>query len=92
MDATVSMDRWAGKVALVTGASCGIGAAITRALIRCGMIVVGCARNVDRIKVNCCSRVFNLKSSYDLAAMYIKVVKLLRSLKKTEFAEINQCC
>ena len=52
MDPAASMERWVGKVALVTGASCGIGAAITRALIRCGMIVVGCARNVDRIKAS----------------------------------------
>ncbi|XP_072172701.1 dehydrogenase/reductase SDR family member 11-like [Diadema setosum] len=44
------MERWVGKVALVTGASVGIGAATARALVRQGMTVVGCARNVDQIK------------------------------------------
>lgn len=44
------MDRWTGKVALVTGASVGIGSTICRELAKNGMKVVGCARNVDLIK------------------------------------------
>uniref|UniRef100_A0A674N4V0 Dehydrogenase/reductase SDR family member 11 n=1 Tax=Takifugu rubripes TaxID=31033 RepID=A0A674N4V0_TAKRU len=44
------MDRWKGRVALVTGASVGIGAAVARALVQQGMRVVGCARNVDKIE------------------------------------------
>ncbi|GBN36653.1 Dehydrogenase/reductase SDR family member 11 [Araneus ventricosus] len=44
------MDRWNGRVALVTGASAGIGAGLCRALVQHGMTVVGCARSVDRIK------------------------------------------
>uniref|UniRef100_A0A8C2KYV3 Dehydrogenase/reductase SDR family member 11 n=1 Tax=Cyprinus carpio TaxID=7962 RepID=A0A8C2KYV3_CYPCA len=43
--------RWKGRVALVTGASVGIGAAVARALVQHGMKVVGCARNVDKIEV-----------------------------------------
>ncbi|GBN31638.1 Dehydrogenase/reductase SDR family member 11 [Araneus ventricosus] len=44
------MDRWQGRVALVTGASAGIGAELCRTLVQQGMVVVGCARNVDKIK------------------------------------------
>uniref|UniRef100_A0A671L4Z6 Dehydrogenase/reductase SDR family member 11 n=1 Tax=Sinocyclocheilus anshuiensis TaxID=1608454 RepID=A0A671L4Z6_9TELE len=44
------MERWKGRVALVTGASVGIGAAVARALVQHGMKVVGCARNVDKIE------------------------------------------
>ena len=45
------MERWAGRVALVTGASAGIGAAITEHLVKAGMVVVGAARNAERIEV-----------------------------------------
>ena len=45
------MERWAGKVALVTGASVGIGAAICRELVKHGMTVIGCARNDKQIEV-----------------------------------------
>ncbi|XP_044057147.1 dehydrogenase/reductase SDR family member 11-like [Siniperca chuatsi] len=44
------MDRWRGRVALVTGASVGIGAAIAKELVRYGMTVVGCARDVEKIQ------------------------------------------
>ncbi|KAK7506753.1 hypothetical protein BaRGS_00002228 [Batillaria attramentaria] len=40
------MERLKGRVALVTGASAGIGYAVARALVERGMKVVGCARNV----------------------------------------------
>ncbi|KAF8765104.1 dehydrogenase/reductase SDR family member 11-like [Argiope bruennichi] len=44
------MDRWFGRVALVTGASSGIGATLCRTLVQHGIKVVGCSRNVDKIK------------------------------------------
>ncbi|XP_005952919.1 dehydrogenase/reductase SDR family member 11 [Haplochromis burtoni] len=44
------MERWRGRVALVTGASVGIGAAIAVELVRLSMKVVGCARDVGKIQ------------------------------------------
>uniref|UniRef100_A0A0K2UHW2 Dehydrogenase/reductase SDR family member 11like [Strongylocentrotus purpuratus] n=1 Tax=Lepeophtheirus salmonis TaxID=72036 RepID=A0A0K2UHW2_LEPSM len=44
------MERWSGRVALVTGATSGIGASIAVELAKNGMKVVGCGRRVEKIQ------------------------------------------
>ena len=45
------MHRWKSRVALVTGASEGLGRAMAKELVKQGMKVVGCARNLERLQV-----------------------------------------
>lgn len=52
--ARAGMERWRDRLALVTGASGGVGAAVARALVQQGLKVVGCARTVSNIEVRPC--------------------------------------
>jgi NADP-dependent 3-hydroxy acid dehydrogenase YdfG len=71
------MERWVNRIALVTGASAGIGAAICKLLCENGMKVVGCARRVEKIEElqkNCHGLLFpykcDLSNEEEINAMY----------------------
>ena len=44
------MEKWFGKIALVTGSSSGIGAAIAEILVKHGVNVIGSARNLEKLQ------------------------------------------
>ncbi|XP_046991482.1 farnesol dehydrogenase-like [Schistocerca americana] len=46
----MGIEKYKGRVALVTGASAGIGAAIVQALLKHGLTVVGMARRAEKVK------------------------------------------
>nr|XP_022902865.1 farnesol dehydrogenase-like [Onthophagus taurus] len=46
----LSLDRWVNKIAIVTGVSAGIGAAIAEKLVQEGIIVVGVARRIEMVQ------------------------------------------
>ena len=46
------MDRWVGKLAVVSGASAGIGLATSKELLKHGINVVGLARRKSKIEVD----------------------------------------
>ncbi|KAF4529978.1 hypothetical protein B566_EDAN015747, partial [Ephemera danica] len=69
------MERWVGRVALVTGASAGIGNAITRALVEKGMRVV--ATLVTELQ-HCKGEIYVLQCDVTEEADVVRVVKWTR--------------
>ncbi|KAK5646993.1 hypothetical protein RI129_005457 [Pyrocoelia pectoralis] len=77
----LSLDRWIGKVAVVTGASSGSGAAIAKRLLRENIIVVGIARRKDKIE--------QLGTSKNLHALQADVTKEEEVLKAFKWIKDN---
>lgn len=69
------MARWANRNALVTGCSSGIGATITKDLLRYGVNVIGCARNVDKINVSILYSI--LKAFQSVTFFWFSVIKFI---------------
>ena len=52
------MERWIRRVAMVTGANSGIGAATAQKLVKAGLKVVGLGLTVENIQVAICNQPF----------------------------------
>ncbi|GJQ80413.1 hypothetical protein Trydic_g12272 [Trypoxylus dichotomus] len=78
------MEKWNNKVALVSGASSGIGAATAKALVRSGMKVVGTARRVERVQELANSLSDQSGKLYAFKADWTKEEDILRAFEWTK--------
>ena len=75
----MSIQDWQGKVALVTGASGGIGEAVAQALMEAGLNVVVCARRIERLRTlvaghdNALAIEADLRRTGDIDAMFTQI-------------------
>lgn len=81
------MDRWKNKVAVVTGASTGIGATTTLELVRQGLNVIGLARSIDKIEALKAELSDNLKPN--LNSYYCNVMEEASIIEAFNYVEFN---
>ncbi|XP_017876985.1 farnesol dehydrogenase-like [Ceratina calcarata] len=78
------MDQWRGKLAVVTGASSGIGAGIVAALLEHGVNVVGLARRLENMKA-LANRMKSAKGTFHpIACDLRKEPEILAAFQKVE--------
>lgn len=76
------MEKWRVKVAIVTGASSGIGANVTKALVNAGLTVVDVARRDNKIEVrstNCNEFIKHLFDETYFYCCYMKFYFIYRN-------------
>ncbi|XP_053680385.1 farnesol dehydrogenase [Anopheles nili] len=79
----ISMDKWVGKIALVTGASSGIGQDVALALANAGMVVVGIGRRAELIallstKVTGTGKIFAKKCDVGVESEILETLSWVR--------------
>lgn len=83
---SLSLERWIGKIAVITGASSGIGAEIADQFVEKGLIVVGLARRAELIE-KCSGELQNKKGK--LYAIKTDVSKESEILKAFQWVSDN---